>query len=267
MGIQENRSQQDKYAEYTDVYVETRDKQPHTRIYLKYIQSEVRELLPDDANLTVLDNMCGAGHATEDLLKVYSNVYMADLSSDMLKKAVLRLGKSSCRRMIAADALYLPYRENSFDLVVVNGALHHILDLKPAFSEVRRILKDDGYFVFLEPCDDFFLLRVLRRLIYIISPQLDAKNEKALTTRQVSNLAKQTGFNVVEIKQIGYVGYGILYNNDVLPFFKKLKHFKNIEKISNAICSLDRRLSDTPLLKKTGLVLKAKLQKNSFADK
>ncbi|WP_028932559.1 class I SAM-dependent methyltransferase [Pseudonocardia spinosispora] len=47
-----------------------------------------------------------------------------------------------------ADAERIPYEDNTFDLVVGHAVLHHIPDVPAAMSEVLRVLKPGGRFVF-----------------------------------------------------------------------------------------------------------------------
>ncbi|MFW6117603.1 MAG: class I SAM-dependent methyltransferase [Thermoproteota archaeon] len=45
--------------------------------------------------------------------------------------------------LVQGDARYLPYRENSFDVVISYGALHHVLDEREYFiDEARRVARE-----------------------------------------------------------------------------------------------------------------------------
>jgi ubiquinone/menaquinone biosynthesis C-methylase UbiE len=41
----------------------------------------------------------------------------------------------------------LPFEDNAFDLVVMDAALHHSRNIWVTLSEIRRVLKPNGYFV------------------------------------------------------------------------------------------------------------------------
>ena len=47
--------------------------------------------------------------------------------------------------------LNLPYRDNSFDVVIEIGTIEHFLlnNRKKAISEIYRVLKNNGYFFFI----------------------------------------------------------------------------------------------------------------------
>lgn len=48
---------------------------------------------------------------------------------------------------IQADEEYLPFQENSLDLVISNLSLHWVNDLPSVFVQVQKALKDDGLFM------------------------------------------------------------------------------------------------------------------------
>ena len=45
------------------------------------------------------------------------------------------------------DMFYLPYADQSFDVVIVSNALHIVPEPERALAEIRRVLKDDGVLV------------------------------------------------------------------------------------------------------------------------
>jgi SAM-dependent methyltransferase len=74
---------------------------------------------------------------------------VTDLSAGMV--AVARRHAAELGRPVAgsvADVERLPFADGSFDLVVGHAVLHHIPDLDLAFTEVLRVLRPGGRFVF-----------------------------------------------------------------------------------------------------------------------
>lgn len=66
-----------------------------------------------------------------------------DLSEGFLKQARgLR---------VVADEEFLPFADNSFDLVISAGSLHWVNDLPGTLVQVRRVLKPDGLFLAMMP--------------------------------------------------------------------------------------------------------------------
>lgn len=94
----------------------------------------------------VIELGCGTGLLTEYLKQKSSQVYGVDLCEKFLKKAHQRCGKRFSP--YCADISRIPIREQSADATVCLNTFDHINDIKSVFSEVRRITKDDGIFMF-----------------------------------------------------------------------------------------------------------------------
>ena len=53
-----------------------------------------------------------------------------------------------------ADICYLPFEDDSFDVVYAGWMLHHVRDLDRALAEIRRVLRPGGTFVAVTNGDD-----------------------------------------------------------------------------------------------------------------
>jgi ubiquinone/menaquinone biosynthesis C-methylase UbiE len=100
---------------------------------------------------TALELGCGTGFFMLNLKLggVVDSGHVTDLSPGMVEVAqrnARSLGFEVEGRV--ADAERLPYDDDSFDLVVGHAVLHHIPDVELALSEVIRVLKPGGRFVF-----------------------------------------------------------------------------------------------------------------------
>jgi SAM-dependent methyltransferase len=129
----------------------------------------------------VLDYGCGDGHFSMRLASHGARVTGVDISPNLIKKAratALRMGMNgSAPQFAVGDAHHTPFRDESFDYVVGNGALHH-LDLEKAYAEIARLLKPGGKAVFMEPMYHHPLLWMLRRL----TPKTHTADERPLST-------------------------------------------------------------------------------------
>lgn len=104
-----------------------------------------------DRNARILDLCCGSGGSFEVFLKAgYRNLYGLDISHNLLTR--IKNGVP----LIVADATACPLKADSFDAVVIHKALHHFLDHRPLLSEIKRLLKPDGLFCFIEPRKTWF---------------------------------------------------------------------------------------------------------------
>lgn len=57
----------------------------------------------------------------------------------------------NCRYWISSPMESLPFRDRYFDVVYARHSLEHSLDLDATFSEIRRVLKPGGLFIFCVP--------------------------------------------------------------------------------------------------------------------
>ena len=98
----------------------------------------------------VLDLGCGTGRVTRELKRRYPRacVIALDLAPGMLREA--RRHQWPWRRFerVCGDALRLPLRDGSIDLIFSNLMLQWCEPLPAALAEVRRVLTASGFFAF-----------------------------------------------------------------------------------------------------------------------
>jgi ubiquinone/menaquinone biosynthesis C-methylase UbiE len=112
--------------------------------------------LPLQAGARVLDAGCGTGLLTLALLRVLRRpalVTAVDLSRRSLVTARRAADKSAHDprhrvSFLQANALSLPFPDNSFDCVVTSGVLEY-LPLGEGLGELARVLAPGGYLLFL----------------------------------------------------------------------------------------------------------------------
>lgn len=100
----------------------------------------LREFSPGRA----LDAGCGTGRYSKYLYSLGHKVTGVDLSPAMLSKA--RAGNRKIN-FIKSDLTMLPLENESFDLVVCALTLTHLPDLKPAISELFRVVRPGGHII------------------------------------------------------------------------------------------------------------------------
>lgn len=101
-------------------------------------------------NARVVELFCGRGGGLVALEQLgLTNIEGVDLSETLLQqyRGVAKLHLADCRK--------LPFEDQSFDAVIVQGGLHHLpalpQDLDAVLSEVSRILRPAGAFYVVEP--------------------------------------------------------------------------------------------------------------------
>jgi len=136
----------------------------------KFVNSVINQQL-QTKNLTILDLGSGEGGTS----KVFSDdnfVVSLDLSLARLnrQKAFITSSESSSeksstnngygflssfemtnRNFINGNALHLPFANSSFDLIIIQDVIEHLTDVSDFYSEVKRILKTNGYIYLSTP--------------------------------------------------------------------------------------------------------------------
>ncbi|NCG35204.1 MAG: methyltransferase domain-containing protein [Dehalococcoidales bacterium] len=98
---------------------------------------------------TAIDLATGPGFTAFEISKLSKHVIATDISIKMLDQAK----KIASERNITnidfeeIDAMNISYKDNFFDLVSCRTAPHHFININKFLSEVKRILKNQGYFI------------------------------------------------------------------------------------------------------------------------
>ncbi|MBV4368448.1 class I SAM-dependent methyltransferase [Erwinia phyllosphaerae] len=108
--------------------------------------------LSDDAQATLLDIGCGAGHASFAAASRVAQVTAYDLSEKMLKVVSEAAAERGLHNLTTAHgpAEALPFAAASFDIVISRYSAHHWHDVGMALREVKRVLKPDGKFILMD---------------------------------------------------------------------------------------------------------------------
>ncbi|HRR10107.1 MAG TPA: class I SAM-dependent methyltransferase [Rhodothermales bacterium] len=187
----EQRVQREKAAHTDkDVLAENlriKSRFPHLDTYpsKQRLFKTIEAYLDKVAGMVILDYGCGRGALSLRLLqskaeKVYgidiSEVYIADCINQA-EAAGFPLTAYDFRVM---DAHILDFPDESFDLIVGYGILHHLVP-QVALNEIYRVLKPGGRVLLQEPLADNPLLRIFR----LLTPRARTEDEAPFTKKQI----------------------------------------------------------------------------------
>lgn len=217
----------------------------------RYWNRLVLSMMPRDRESRVLDLMGGTGLLSQALVTAgYQNVILLDLSVDMLTFARASLGGQL--RFCAGDALQLPIADDSLDLVVCRGGLHHLPDMAAMIREVHRALRKGGIFLAFDPCDDLRVVRWLRRAMYLAFSFFDEEHERGLTSHELRTAFAAGGFAVKEMRKFGFVGYAVSgIEAHLFPGLFRL--LPRVGVLGEWLCKIDERLEGAPFLLATSV--------------
>ena len=156
---------------YINVYSELNSKEkrqlPYRRRFKKeepswdetmvYLSNKFSSL--DIKNAIVLDAGCGNGNYIIDENR--GNIASAvgvDISTEFIKKNI-------CLDEIkTANLESLPFEDKKFDVVISLWALEHLENPARVFSEINRVLKPNGIFMFTTPNSNYLPLKIVHTI-------------------------------------------------------------------------------------------------------
>jgi SAM-dependent methyltransferase len=161
---------------------------------------------------TVMLNLGAGGPAPRDKVRVFKGevgrVVGADLDPDVLKNCELDEA-----RVITADGR-LPFPEDSFDVVLSDWVVEHVVDPAPFLAEVWRVLRVGGSFFFRTPNKRHYVGMIASTTPHWFH-ELVANRVRGLSSdhhepwptyyrlnspRKIQNAGFQAGFRSVEVR-------------------------------------------------------------------
>ena len=136
------------------------------------IVRQVKELQGEN----ILDIGCGNGNVIKMLKRVS-------------KEVVLKL----------ADAVDLPFDDESFDIVICNASFHHYEEPEKAISEMNRVLRPGGALILGDPT-----LPLFRRLFNWALKWGKAGDVWIYGKKDILPLFRSGGFDILKWKRINY---------------------------------------------------------------
>lgn len=123
-------------------------KNPFYKIYKRKKQDTIEIINKSKYNKSILDVGGGMGRLSIPLSESSQNeVVLSDISFDMLKQALDNAESLNNLKIVNSDANELPFRDNSFDIIVGLDLFCHLGEPEKALSEFHRILKNQGLLI------------------------------------------------------------------------------------------------------------------------
>jgi SAM-dependent methyltransferase len=133
-----------KFPNYDDIedYGTLLDKAERS-IFAKLLDNEI------PIGATVLEAGCGTGQLSIFLSRYNRQIYGIDISKGSLVEAKKFITKNSIKNvtLYRMNIFNHCFVENTFDVIISNGVLHHTHNPKKAFINLSRILKENGIIV------------------------------------------------------------------------------------------------------------------------
>jgi SAM-dependent methyltransferase len=182
----------------------------------------LKGLIPVEKAELSLNCGCGSGGQKD----IYGTSVGTDISFENIRSFVKAGGQG-----VVADMEFLPFRDQTFDMVYGFGILHHLSDIKKGVSEAARVLKRGGYMGFGGENNGWCPFTYIMAFIY-----RNWKVEKGFYRIREGNLRRifnKSGINGFKISKRGMTIYGMgqaLYRltsvvEGLFSHFKLLNYF------------------------------------------
>jgi len=103
---------------------------------------------------SILEIGCGRGAGAAFIINEFkpATLHAFDLDIAMIDKAKKYLSIEHKRKILlsAADIVKIPHKKVAMDAIFIFGVLHHVPDWQAALTEIARVLKPGGIFIFEE---------------------------------------------------------------------------------------------------------------------
>ena len=176
-----SQEQRDYYNQTAQSYDQWHVETPSAKIVDAWNFANLKKFLGNRKINKTLELGSGTGRLANSLLTISQEVYGVDQSEEVLKIARQKYPQL---KLDCAEVVNLPYQDDYFDLVIINGSLHHFFAVQKTLEEARRVLKKDGAFVllgepssqFLKFYNPFFYFWLLNRILAKIFSLFNKKN-------------------------------------------------------------------------------------------
>ncbi len=113
-----------------------------------------------------------------------------------MSETMIRASSPPMEKSIVADEEWLPFAENTFDLIISAGSLHWVNDLPGAMAQIRHALKKDGLFMATLPGGGTLkeLRQSLEQAELRLSGGVSPRVSPYLEVRDAGALLQRTGF-------------------------------------------------------------------------
>ena len=161
----------------------------------------------------VLDVGSGRGFYLRSLAgyKFIDSLIGIETKDEYLSKANSYL-KNRKAKLMKGDVYALPFKDNSFDCVILSEVLEHLGDEKKALKEINRVLKRHGSLLLTVPHHDFpwhwdpvnfFLLKVLNTHVrhdWWFIAGIWADHERLYTEKKLRKVIEKNRFEITNLK-------------------------------------------------------------------
>jgi 2-polyprenyl-3-methyl-5-hydroxy-6-metoxy-1,4-benzoquinol methylase len=201
----------------------------------KFMLQEIRRryqeffhLFPLNPDQTILEIGTGGGFALEELEKTKPTFIPVDIPQGNLKN--IRSKANGPTFPCCADAYQLPFKENSFDLIILAEVVEHLQDPGKVFKALFPLLKNDGKLLISVPYKEEISYQIC---VHCHQPTPTHSHFHSFDEQNLSGLLKSAGFKPLKIskncnKLPNRLHFNLITKNIPFPIWKFFDRFFNL---------------------------------------
>lgn len=176
----------EREASFHDGVFDKGGRRPASRFYsiLEPLKQDKALMVAERAaGSRILEYGCGPEGMTSLFWPAAKSVDLIDISPVAIEQVKRSAAEHGNVRATVMNAEALEFEDNSFDLIVGDGILHHLV-LSSALGELDRVLSDEGSALFVEPLAANPVVAAYRR----VTPNQRTADEHPLTARDFATI-------------------------------------------------------------------------------
>jgi len=150
---------------------------------------------------SLLDAGCGTAPMLSLLTRLYpDNKFTGlDITEAMIGKANEKQLRNT--RFVVGDCEEMPFRDNSFDIVINSQCLHHLPQPQLFFNEVRRVLKPGGHLILRDMTAPKLIVWAVNKFELPILNVLGYGDVAVRTIKDVEGYCYEAGLSVEKLER------------------------------------------------------------------
>ncbi|MGB1286407.1 MAG: class I SAM-dependent methyltransferase [Aggregatilineales bacterium] len=176
----------------------------------------------------VLDVGCGPGIYYERLMENHPGVQYTGMD---LMTGMMQNHPADASNLLRANVLKLPFADGSFDVLMANDMLYHVVEVEQAIQELKRVIKPEGtLMVTTNSINTMPEMQVLMRRAIVLLTRHGAAGVRA-PAMPSDNFALENGTRILSRYFYAVVRHdlpGSLVFPDVDPAIHYLESFRNL---------------------------------------
>ncbi|AGF58094.1 ubiquinone/menaquinone biosynthesis C-methylase UbiE [Clostridium saccharoperbutylacetonicum] len=152
----------------------------------------------------VLDLGCGTGNVLKRLKENKEIVLSGlDLSENMIEIAKKNVGDRA--ELKVGDAEYIPWNDDTFDVIVCNASFHHYPNPEKVLLEMKRVLKKNGTLIIGDPTCPI----MIRQILNIFCKLSNNGDYRIYSKKEIEEMLLRCGFEPSDFKMINWKSFAI----------------------------------------------------------